>query len=124
MMKHNFSRYIVSVFVIIFIVWTISCSGRPEKQSESEVNASPGSSSEVAVKLIKMISPEENTAFKLRDPVKVVLAAGNRNNLPDSVLINFNGQSCNYNKVRTMGVFNSILLYCDNREKITESICI
>lgn len=90
-MKDNFNRYFISLFVIIFIVWTISCSGRPEKQSEIELNASPGSSGEAAVKLIKMISPEENTSFKLRDPVKVVLAATNRNNLPDSVLINFNG---------------------------------
>lgn len=90
-MKDNFTRYFVSLFVIIFIIWTISCSGRPEKNGGSGVNSTPASSAEVAVKLIKMISPEENTAFKLRDQVKVVLAAGGRNNIPDSVMINFNG---------------------------------
>jgi glutamine cyclotransferase len=40
-----------------------------------------------------MISPEENTGYKLNDPVKVVLKLADKNKLPDSVLIFFNGKA-------------------------------
>lgn len=49
------------------------------------------SSEETHLKLIKIISPEENTSFKLHQNVKVTLAPEDKNSVPDSVTISFNG---------------------------------
>ncbi len=40
-----------------------------------------------------MISPEENTGFKLNDQVKIILALENKNKVPDSVSVYFNGKA-------------------------------
>lgn len=76
---------------MLLITWTLSCSGRPGKKTETGVNPASVLTEEAAIKLIEMKSPEENTGFKLNDPVKVVLELVNKNKLPDSVLIFFNG---------------------------------
>ena len=46
-----------------------------------------------SVKLIKLVSPEENTSFRLKEPVRVVLDIVDKDKLPDSVLISFDGQA-------------------------------
>jgi glutamine cyclotransferase len=92
-MKSDYMKYFISTCVILFIMWTLSCSGRSGKATESEVKTSSALTGDASVKLIKMISPDENTGFKLNDPVKVVLAAADKNKLPDSVLIYFDGKA-------------------------------
>jgi Glutamine cyclotransferase len=42
-------------------------------------------------KLIKIISPEEDTGFKLNQPVKLTLALEDNKTIPDSVTVFFNG---------------------------------
>jgi glutaminyl-peptide cyclotransferase len=92
-MRIDYTKYIISPFFMLLIIWTLSCSGKPGKKTEAEVKPVSVSSEEPAVKLIKMISPDENTGFKLKEPVKVILALTDKNKLPDSVLIFFNGKA-------------------------------
>lgn len=92
-MRTDFQKYFILLPVMLLITWTISCSGRTGKQPETVVPVASVISEEAAVKLIKMISPEENKGFKLNDPVKVVLALENESRLPDSVLVFFNGKA-------------------------------
>ncbi|HUX55634.1 MAG TPA: glutaminyl-peptide cyclotransferase [Bacteroidales bacterium] len=91
-MKTDYPKYIISLFVLILITWTLSCSGRSGKNIEADSKPVSVANGEVAIKLIKIISPEENTGFKLNDPVKVILAIENSKKLPDSVIISFNGK--------------------------------
>jgi glutamine cyclotransferase len=74
------------------LTWTLSCSGGPGKGKDSIVKPSSDMATEAAAKLIKLVSPDENTGFKLKDPVKVVLALVDNNKLPDSVLIYFDSK--------------------------------
>jgi glutamine cyclotransferase len=92
-MRTDITKYIIILFVVLPITWTISCSGRPGIKTEPIVPAFMDSGEEASVKLIKMISPEENTGFKLKDPVKVVLELADKDKVPDSVLIFFNGEA-------------------------------
>jgi len=92
-MRTDYTKSIIFLIVILLITWTISCSGRPGKKAETVVPSASISGEEASVKLIKMISPKENTVFKLKDPVKVVLRLTDKNRLPDSVLIHFNGNA-------------------------------
>ena len=78
---------------MLLITWTLSCSGRPGKNTETGGTPVSVLTREAAVKLIKMISPVENTGFKLNDRVKVILAPEDKNKLPDSVLIYFDGKA-------------------------------
>jgi len=59
---------------------------------EAGVHTSPVLNEEVSSKLIKIISPEENTGFKLYQPVKVILALEDKTRVPDSVTVYFDGK--------------------------------
>jgi glutamine cyclotransferase len=91
-MRTDYSKYIIILSGVIIITWILSCSGRPGNNAETGVNRVSVSGNEGTAKIIKMISPEENAGFKLHDPVKVILAAEDRNKPPDSVMIFFNGK--------------------------------
>lgn len=92
-MRNSYPRYLIFLLVSILITWSVSCSGRPGKKGTTEIPAAGHPVEESAVKLIKLISPEENTGFKLNNPVKVVLALVNSSEIPDSVLIYYNGKA-------------------------------
>jgi glutamine cyclotransferase len=92
-MKADYSKYFIFFIVILLITWTLSCSGRPGKKTETGIPSGTLSAEESEVKLIKMISPEENAGFKLNDPVKVIIEPADKNMLPDSVLIFFDGKA-------------------------------
>ena len=91
-MKTDYPKHIISFFFIILITWTLSCSGLSGKKREADVQAVSLPNEEAAVKYITLIVPEENAGYKLNDPVKVILDLANRNRIPDSVLISFNGK--------------------------------
>jgi glutamine cyclotransferase len=92
-MTISYPKYFILFFVTLLCVWTLSCSGRPGKKSTVESQPIDPMSEKKSEKLIKMISPEENTGFKLNNPVKVILALEDKDKVPDSVLINFNGKA-------------------------------
>ncbi|HPT22115.1 MAG TPA: glutaminyl-peptide cyclotransferase [Bacteroidales bacterium] len=85
-------NFIIYFLTILLFTWTVSCSGRPEKKTVNEVPSATASVEETALKLIKMVSPEENTGFKLKEPVKIILEVVNKNRMPDSVQIFFNSK--------------------------------
>jgi glutaminyl-peptide cyclotransferase len=91
-MNKDCLKYFISLSVISSLTWTLSCSGGPGKAKDSAVIPASAVSAEVSAKLIKIVSPDENTGFKLKDPVKVVLAPADNNKLPDSVLIYFDSK--------------------------------
>jgi len=92
-MRINYPKCVIPPFTVLFLAWTLSCSGRPDKKNTASVKPVEISNAEVAVRLIKMISPDENTGFKLKDNIKVVLELEDKSKLPDSVLISFNGKA-------------------------------
>jgi len=92
-MRTDYPKYFIFLFVMILITWTISCSGRSEVKAEKEIQPVAGPDEEEAIRLIRFISPEENTGFKLNDPVKVTLSLEDEKRIPDSVLIVFDGKT-------------------------------
>ena len=96
-MKTDYTKYALSLFALLLITWTLSCSGRSGKKGPAELKpAEPTTESftgAAVADLIKMISPEENAGFKLNDQIKVVLALSKKNEVPDSVTIFFNGKA-------------------------------
>jgi glutamine cyclotransferase len=90
-MRTDLTRYLILLFIFSQATWTNSCSGRPgEKTVKVEPAAlAPGDAS--SVKLIKLVSPEENSSFRLKMPVRVVLNVVDKDKLPDSVMISFDG---------------------------------
>lgn len=91
-MQTDYQKYLIFLSVILLLTWTLSCSGRSGKMKEAGVHTSPVLNEEVSSKLIKIISPEENTGFKLYQPVKVILALEDKKRIPDSVTVYFDGK--------------------------------
>ncbi len=90
-MRTDYTRYAVILFVTLLITWTISCSGSRGKNVEIQANTAT-EIEEVLQKLIKVVSPEENTGFKIGDQIKVVIALEDDRKIPDSVVISFDGK--------------------------------
>lgn len=90
-MRTDYPKYFVSVSIVLLLTWTLSCSGRAGKNA-NETKKTVAAPVEEAVKIIKMISPDENTGFKLNDQIKVVLTADNKEKLPDSVTVFFDSK--------------------------------
>jgi glutaminyl-peptide cyclotransferase len=91
-MKNEYLRYFILLPVLLLLTWTLSCSGRTQKKNEA-IDRTPAVLDESPTsKLIKLISPEENTVFKLNQPVRVILALEDNLKKPDSVVIHFDGR--------------------------------
>lgn len=91
-MKTDYLKFIIFLSVMILITWTVSCSGKADKKSEPKAQPVSVASEVITAKLIKMISPGDNTGFKLNEHIKVMLALENNDRIPDSVLISFDGK--------------------------------
>ena len=92
-MKTDFTRYLIILFIMFQVTWTTSCSGLPGKKPETIVPVTPAAGDAAFVKLIRLVSPEENTSFRLKETVRVVLEIVDNDKLPDSVLISFDGKA-------------------------------
>lgn len=90
-MKPHFQKSLISFSVMILLTWMLSCSGRSGKIKETLSETAPASTGEVSLQLIKIVSPDEDSSFKLHQPVKVTLSPDDASNIPDSVTIHFNG---------------------------------
>jgi glutamine cyclotransferase len=90
-MKADYPKFFITSSIIMILVWTISCSGRPGKNTGKDGIANIPET-EIERPLIKIISPDENTIFKLNDPVKVKLSLTDRNRIPDSVIVSFDSK--------------------------------
>lgn len=91
-MKPDYLKYFISLSIIISLTWTLSCSGGAGKKTDSSAKPVSEVAAEAASRLIKIVSPDENTGYKLKDPIKVVLSVENNSKQPDSVVIFFDGK--------------------------------
>jgi len=91
-MTNDKVKYIIFPFVMMFISWTISCSGRSGNRSTEDNPPEVTKSESREENLIKMVLPEQNTGFKLHQPVKVALELENSNKVPDSVHVSYDGK--------------------------------
>jgi glutaminyl-peptide cyclotransferase len=78
--------------VVLLLASIQSCSGRTGSEKGIKATDAPAVSEATASKLVKIISPAENAAFKLRQPVKLVLGLEDKSVIPDSASIYFNGK--------------------------------
>jgi glutaminyl-peptide cyclotransferase len=91
-MRTNRTSYLIILLVLLQAALTNSCSGRTGKDSEKAVPAAVPAGDIAAPRLIKLISPAENTSFRLKEPVKVVMEVNDKNNMPDSIVISYDGK--------------------------------
>ena len=91
-MRIKYSKYIISLTVLLLLAWTISCSGRPGKENETTPAIIPGPEEASELTLIKLVSPGENEEYKLNQAFEVILELRFRNRIPDSVAVIFNGK--------------------------------
>jgi glutamine cyclotransferase len=87
-MKTEYPRILISAFFTLILVWTLSCSGKSGNKKEEAVKSEKTEAAEERLG-IKMVSPEENTGFKLKDPISIVLSVDKEKRTPDSVSISF-----------------------------------
>ena len=66
-MKTDYMKYFFLLTIIILITWTLSCSGRTGKTTDKKAEQITSLAEEPSLKLIKMISPDENAGFKLHE---------------------------------------------------------
>jgi len=90
-MKSSYLKYVLSFFLIMMVTWIISCSGKSGKAA-GKIDASAVASNEIPGRLIKMISPAENSEFRLGDFINVQLEPENAGKVPDSITIFFDGR--------------------------------
>lgn len=89
-MKTNNLKYFYILTFITLTTLTLSCSGRTGKRIDHSTLESTKASEEQALKYIKVISPGENTGFKLKGQIKIVITKDKES--PDSIRIWFDGQ--------------------------------
>jgi glutaminyl-peptide cyclotransferase len=90
-MKTDYRKQFVSLSLMFVLLWSFSCSGRSEKTKDTTVHQTLPVSAEASIRLIKLISPEENAGFKLNQPIKVKLSPEDKKSVPDSVTVYFDG---------------------------------
>ncbi len=91
-MKNNYLKYLFTILFFLVLIWMISCSGKSGIKTVTAVKTEIAVSAEAPANLIRMASPDENSEFKLGDPVNVIIDLENKNRPPDSVLIYFDGR--------------------------------
>ena len=92
-MRTDFRRYLIILFILVQITWANSCSGRPGEKTGGVIPSSTAPLDAASGKLIKLLSPEENASFKLNETIRVVLDVADKDKVPDSVLISFDGKA-------------------------------
>jgi len=90
-MKTDHKKHFFPILLLFVLTWTLSCSGRSGKPKESTISKVSPIIEEVSSKIIKIFSPDENTGFKLNQPIKVTLSIQDKKSVPDSVTLYFDG---------------------------------
>lgn len=89
-MKSECQKLLLPLSLFLLFIFTLSCSGRSGKK-EPVVVPAVIQGGESHTNLIRVISPDENTGFKLHQTVKVSMALEDNKQVPDSVNVYFNG---------------------------------
>lgn len=91
-MKSNYLKNAASFFAVLVMTWAISCSGKTGKVAPAAPEEDQRKARESTQKLIRMTSPSENDDFKAGEQIKVILETADKNIIPDSVTVTFNGR--------------------------------
>jgi glutamine cyclotransferase len=91
-MKTDYLKYFLLLTLLLLITWTLSCSGRSGNTGEKRSEKAATVPEEPSARLIKMITPEENAEYKLKQEIEILLAPDDKYNTPDSVKIWFDSQ--------------------------------
>jgi glutamine cyclotransferase len=90
-MSKNYTRYILLSTLILQLTWVISCSNSPGKGREPVANKPDSGNADNTPVFVKMVSPVEDSEFKLKNRIKVVIAPENGDKPIDSLRIYFDG---------------------------------
>lgn len=90
-MKSDYHNSLFSAILMLLIVCIVSCSGKAGKKEPLQNSTAVTEKSDAALQLIKIVSPDEDAGFKLHQSIKVSLAPEDKNTMPDSVIVYFNG---------------------------------
>ena len=92
-MKTEYRRYILFTCILLFVAWTLSCSGRSGQSSSqgTATNQVSPFAEEFSSQLIKFISPGEDSEYRLGDEISISVAPLQENGSFDSVKIYFDG---------------------------------
>ncbi len=92
-MKNSCLHKLPSILLALHLTWLISCSGKPGKPSGGiKEPATNYVAAAIFPKLINMKAPEENSAFRIGDRIKISIEPEDKSQLPDSVAIYFDGR--------------------------------
>jgi glutaminyl-peptide cyclotransferase len=90
-MKADYPRFFFSVFVLTVLSWALSCSGRSHVREEVPARISEPTAAEERV-AVQMLAPDENTGFRLNEPIRVALSLTARSRVPDSMVVSFDSR--------------------------------
>ncbi len=86
-MKIKYLKYLILLSVSLLIAWTISCSGRPGTKEEIKAIKNTVPEDETSLRLIRIVTPEENEDYKLNQVIDIELELVFKSRIPDSVTL-------------------------------------
>ncbi len=90
-MSKKYSRYFLLSTLILQLIWVISCSNSPGKGREPVTGKISSGNEDKSPVFVKMVSPADDSGFKLKDRIKVVIASEKGDKPVDSIKIYFDG---------------------------------
>ena len=90
-MSKNYFRYILLTTVVLQLTWIISCSNSPGGTSETLPGKAGPVSADASQVFAKMVSPAEDSEFKLKNRIKIEISPEKGNKIIDSLKIYFDG---------------------------------
>jgi glutamine cyclotransferase len=91
-MKSDLKKTLFISLALFSIVWALSCSGKNGAKKEGPVQPALVTEGKAAAGIFKIVSPHENDGFKLHEAVKIMMESSEREKLPDSLRIFFDGK--------------------------------
>ncbi len=86
-------KYILFLTAGMFLNWILSCSGSPDKKQVSAIEPVKNENApDPGKKLIKLISPAENSELTLNAGFRIIISEDSKGNPPDSVRLWFDGK--------------------------------
>lgn len=86
-MKIKYLKYLILFSFSLLLAWTLSCSGRPGTKAEIKPEATLVPGVEAAFRLVRIVAPEENEDYKLKQVIDVEVDLVFKNRVPDSVTV-------------------------------------
>ncbi len=97
-MTNNYLRFVLLTTFLLQLSWFISCSESTSRSRKPAEGKSVTEAVSPAPVLMKMVSPEQDAGYKLKQPVKVVIAEETGDRPVDSLRIYFDGKPAGFVK--------------------------